>query len=258
MKQQDAHPWLVRGTATHIPLSDESVQCCVTSPPYYSLREYAGEQLQTWGGDPAHEHCFAPYALGEGYSGRTRWQHSVNGKGEVQSDPITRRTHPEVWQQYGANSTLDGGTATQLDAAVAKHNADQGGACECGAWRGALGLEPVPDCGAWALAFGAPVAFVSQDGMSDEDVPWRDIDALFVGGTSEWKTGHESGALISAAHARGKWVHMGRVNTARRLHAAVTLGCDSVDGNFLAPAPDENWRRLRRWLDAPQQAMVLR
>ena len=39
---------LVDADARHIPLADESVQCCVTSPPYWGLREYAGLQDQVW------------------------------------------------------------------------------------------------------------------------------------------------------------------------------------------------------------------
>ena len=30
--------------AVHIPFADKSVHCCVTSPPYWGLRKYAGEQ----------------------------------------------------------------------------------------------------------------------------------------------------------------------------------------------------------------------
>ena len=33
---------LIRSDARHIPLADESVQCCVTSPPYWGLRSYHG------------------------------------------------------------------------------------------------------------------------------------------------------------------------------------------------------------------------
>ena len=29
---------------------------------------------------------------------------------------------------------------------------------------------------------------------------------------------------------RGKWVHMGRVNSTRRIRYAASIGCDSVDG----------------------------
>ena len=33
---------LIRSDARHLPLADESVQCCVTSPPYWGLRSYEG------------------------------------------------------------------------------------------------------------------------------------------------------------------------------------------------------------------------
>ena len=33
---------LIRSDARHIPLADESVQCCITSPPYWGLRSYRG------------------------------------------------------------------------------------------------------------------------------------------------------------------------------------------------------------------------
>jgi len=41
---------LVSAHAGQIPLPDESVQCIVTSPPYWGLRKYAGEQELIWGG----------------------------------------------------------------------------------------------------------------------------------------------------------------------------------------------------------------
>jgi len=39
---------LVQASAHAIPLRDESVQCVVTSPPYWGLRQYAGEQTVAW------------------------------------------------------------------------------------------------------------------------------------------------------------------------------------------------------------------
>jgi DNA modification methylase len=39
-------------------LPDESVHCCVSSPPYYGLRDY-GIESQVWGGDPRCEHEFS-------------------------------------------------------------------------------------------------------------------------------------------------------------------------------------------------------
>jgi DNA modification methylase len=40
---------LIHGDARRLPLADNSVQCVVTSPPYWGLRKYAGEQELDWG-----------------------------------------------------------------------------------------------------------------------------------------------------------------------------------------------------------------
>jgi len=108
-------------------------------------------------------------------------------------------------------------------------------------------------------SLGAPVALVSQDGMEVEDVPWPQIDTLFVGGSTAWKTGQESAALVAAARRRGKWTHMGRVNSMKRMKAAESMGCDSVDGTYLKYGPAILWPKLRGWLDQQgrQPTMVL-
>ncbi|SVD73853.1 uncharacterized protein METZ01_LOCUS426707, partial [marine metagenome] len=35
---------MINADARHIPLVDDSVQCCVTSPPYYKLRDYGNDK----------------------------------------------------------------------------------------------------------------------------------------------------------------------------------------------------------------------
>ena len=40
---------IVCAHAGAIPLADETVQCVVTSPPYWGLRRYAGSQELIWG-----------------------------------------------------------------------------------------------------------------------------------------------------------------------------------------------------------------
>ena len=65
-------------------------------------------------------------------------------------------------------------------------------------------------------ALGYPAALVAQDGLEDLDVPWDDFDVLFIGGSTEWKLGPHARALAAEAKARGKGVHMGRVNSQRR------------------------------------------
>lgn len=93
-------------------------------------------------------------------------------------------------------------------------------------------------------ALGYPVALVAQDGLEYETVPWDSFDALFVGGSTEWKL-WRSEVLIRHAKERGKWVHMGRVNSQRRLELAASFGCDSADGTVLKHDPG---RGIRKWV----------
>jgi hypothetical protein len=95
---------------------------------------------------------------------------------------------------------------------------------------------------------GYPVALVAQDGLEHLPVPWRDADALFLGGSTTWKLGPAAADLAAQARRHGLWVHMGRVNSRRRLHHAAAIGCHSVDGTFLTYGPNRNLPVLLRWL----------
>jgi len=96
-------------------------------------------------------------------------------------------------------------------------------------------------------ALGYPVAFVAQDGLELLTPPWEDFDVLFIGGTTDWKLGEYVRLLVSEAKRRGKWVHMGRVNSERRYLYAAAIGCDSADGTFLTYGPEANLPRLLAW-----------
>jgi DNA modification methylase len=86
-------------------LPAESVQCVVTSPPYYGLRAY-GTNPQVWGGDPEHGHVFG--------------------------DETVR------------NFTAPAGSEKQASNAGACDVIARSAHCPCGAWRGELGSEPTP------------------------------------------------------------------------------------------------------------------
>ncbi len=92
-------------------LPDESVNCCVTSPPYWGLRDYQIPP-QVWGGDPYHSHEW----------GVEIKAHSTSG--------FHRRKQ----------QTVTGGIKNFSSRANG-----QGSFCECGAWLGSLGLEPTPE-----------------------------------------------------------------------------------------------------------------
>lgn len=120
------------------------------------------------------------------------------------------------------------------------------------------------------------VAVCAQNGAYPENLPWSDIDAVFLAGIvecvdcgwvpdlgqlptetclvclgrmREWKLGPVAAAVTAEARRRGVWVHMGRVNSWRRLQYAYSIGCDSADGTYLAFGPDKNLPTLLGWLD---------
>ncbi len=89
-------------------IPDDSVQCVVTSPPFYGLRSYKTEP-QIWSGDPNCQH---------------EWHNSFTNKVEyIQGNPEFARPHRQ-------NKSFSSCSAT----------------CSlCGAWRGELGSEPTID-----------------------------------------------------------------------------------------------------------------
>jgi len=95
---------------------------------------------------------------------------------------------------------------------------------------------------------GLPKAFVLQDGAERcgvRGIPWDQIEALFIGGTTGFKLGKFAAEMVKEAKNRGKWAHMGRVNGRRRLDYAIDIGCDSCDGSSMS-----------KWKDAILPGMV--
>lgn len=101
---------LIQGDALRIPLADQSVHVCVTSPPYYALRSYSG--TAAWlDGDPACDH-------------------SPGGESRV------------------SGSTLTGGKATAGHKQEPYRDVCR--KCGARRVDRQLGLEPLHDCLAWA------------------------------------------------------------------------------------------------------------
>lgn len=101
---------------------------------------------------------------------------------------------------------------------------------------------------------GFPVGLAVQDGATVQNVPWDELDALFIGGSTEWKRDRgysdlpmfeqtaylpEVAGLVREAKRRGLWVHLGRsANAPGQLWYAYRLGVDSVDGTGERFQPD--------------------
>lgn len=85
---------------------------------------------------------------------------------------------------------------------------------------------------------GWPLAFAVQDGIERLPIPWRQIQAIFVGGSTAFKMSTGARAVICAAQAMEKWVHVGRVNSPGRWEYFEELGVDSIDGTGLSRFSD--------------------
>lgn len=103
---------------------------------------------------------------------------------------------------------------------------------------------------------GLPLALVAQDGLTLDAVPWDELEALFIGGTTDWKLGDEAKALIVAGRARGLWVHVGRVNSIRRARIFRAAGVSSVDGTKYGRFPDTYETQIATLLADRQMALA--
>ena len=73
-------------------------------------------------------------------------------------------------------------------------------------------------------SFGFPLAFAVQDGMLPKDVP-QNAEVVFIGGTTAWKW--LQAPVFCQQFPR---VHIGRVNSYKRLVFAERCGAESCDG----------------------------
>ncbi len=90
-------------------LPEKSIQCCVTSPPYYGLRDYGLPPL-AWDGEAGCEH---------------EWADATYVRNNDQTAGPKQRTNK---------------------GAIGRDEPVNNAFCRlCGAWRGCLGLEPIPD-----------------------------------------------------------------------------------------------------------------
>jgi len=108
-------------------------------------------------------------------------------------------------------------------------------------------LELWPFWSAVVRSIGRAPAFVAQNGLTPERIPWTEFDTLFLGGDDAFKDGPEARSLCGLAKACGKWVHWGRVNGKRRYERALKAGADSIDGTGFSMFPDINIPLADQW-----------
>lgn len=104
-------------------------------------------------------------------------------------------------------------------------------------------------------ALGLPVAVVLQDGAERIKyryplrAEWPDLAAVFVGGSTAWKLSDAAAGLIREAKEAGKLVHVGRVNSRRRIEHFARIGIDTFDGTGFSAWGDKRIGLAVRWID---------
>lgn len=95
-------------------------------------------------------------------------------------------------------------------------------------------------------------AFVLQNGCeSIDDIPDDARGAVFIGGDTDYKLGPDPARI--AAALPDSWIHMGRVNSMKRLLYAHSIGCHSADGTYVSFGPQVNLPKVCSWLDRVHQ-----
>jgi DNA modification methylase/transcriptional regulator with XRE-family HTH domain len=156
-------------------LPAESVHCVVTSPPYWGLRDY-GLPPTVWGG----EDLGCAHAWGEPLPGR-------NG------NPNT-----------GLAGTGTGAPETRIPGLAARGAGTEtsGAFCaRCGAWRGALGLEPTPEA---YVAHLVEVFRAVRRVLRDDGTCWVNLGDSYAGnGPGSWGSSDKS--TLTTASRNGAW-----------------------------------------------------
>lgn len=81
------------------------------------------------------------------------------------------------------------------------------------------------------LADGYKKAFVVQDGFDG----WpNNADAVFIGGSTEFKDSYECEQIVKSALANKMHVHIGRVNTFYRFYHFHCIGAHTCDGSGIS------------------------
>lgn len=120
---------LLNADAARIPLPDQSIQCCVTSPPYWGLRRYEGVTGSVW---PSVTYTPMPGMQPVTIPGDAECEH-VWGEEQQATGKVS---HGQ------GGSTLTGGHESWGN----REGGTTSAYCQrCGAWRGMLGLEPTPE-----------------------------------------------------------------------------------------------------------------
>jgi len=156
----------LQADAAKLPIKDGCVNCCVSSPPYWGLRDY-GLKPSIWGGDRSCDHW---------------WK----------SKQIERENRRGLGLKDSAASTRGGGHKI---ATVGWQRFEHAYCSKCNAWRGVLGLEPTPGL---YVAHMVEVFREVRRVLREDGVLWLNLGDSYANDT-KWG-GKTGGKHVSALH----------------------------------------------------------
>lgn len=142
--------------------------------------------------------------------------------------------------EYGISYGLDNGAFTQFKARTFTRMAEAAVDDSRCLW---IAVPDYPMCAYstiglfrhWKHVIKRKRAFVLQNDIHryKKLIPWNEIVCVFVGGDDNFKESKEAVEIAIEARKRRKWVHVGRVNTVRRLDFWEPYA-HSIDGSGIA------------------------
>ncbi len=150
----------------HIP--DDSVQCVVTSPPYWGLRDY-GIPPGVWDAEPGCEH---------------EW--------------VTEEVEREMRLGKNLRHSIHSHAGGALKCAKTPNQKFTRGVCSiCGAWQGRLGLEPTPEL---FIRHTVEVFREVRRVLRPDGTLWLNIGDSYAGARRGGHSGYDSTTLTGSLH----------------------------------------------------------
>ena len=122
-------------------IPDESIDCIVTSPPYYGLRSYKGAET-VWDGD---ENCQHDFNGVDNYHDNLRYR----GENSIVGNEKNQEIHPIITRRPNASGGHNSEKLKIKNSDNFQESVDYNNrigisylCSKCGAWKGQLGLEP--------------------------------------------------------------------------------------------------------------------
>lgn len=189
-------------------LEPGTVQCVVTSPPYWGLRRYKGEQETIWGGKTDCRHEWATFVKHRSTGGpqvpQTKWQNNlavVNGQRDSLSNTCSL----------------------------------------CGAWRGAFGSEPDPES---YIAHSIEILRAIRRVLKDNGTVWWNLgDSMASGKGTCFNPGGGDNSIEGYSHLKEQSAYpldRGNKSTLEKSNLK-PLDCCLIPFRFALAAQQDGW-----------------